>query len=317
MRVSVILPTCNRAHLVGEAIESVLAQTRPADEILVVDDGSIDATPERLAAFGDRVVAIRRENAGAAAARNAGLRAATGDWVTFLDDDDVWAPERLAVLERDLEDAAPDVEAHVANIRYVGEGYVYDQMEMLGIDAPTGRARRVEDIFAPAARGFQLNGLACTRRIALEIGGFEEHLRTHEDKLFTGLLGHRRPWLVTGDTVSEVRRVAGDANALTTVSAADAERRYRGMLHVNDRFLALDLAPAHRRRTLGSRNFVLLRLAKALADEGDRAGARRTLVEAAGCHPSPLKGWVKSLAPLLAGRAGFRLIGVGQGAWNR
>ena len=317
MRVSVILPTCNRAHLVGEAIGSVLAQTRSADEILVIDDGSTDATAARLADFGDRIRVLRGSGRGAAAARNAGLAAATGDWVTFLDDDDVWTPDRLAVLARDLAGAGPQIEVHVADLRYVGPGYAWEQMAMLGVVAPKGRARRAEDLFVPAARGFQLNGLACTRRLALAVGGFEETLRTHEDKLFTGLLGQGRPWLVTGDVVSEVRRHAGDAQALTTVSAADAEGRCRGMLQVNDRFLGLPLTPTQRRAVRGSRNFMLLRLAGALMAKGDRAGARRALIEAARVHPSPSKGWAKSLPALLLGPAGLRWVGVERGAWNR
>lgn len=322
MRISVIVATWNRSHVLGEAIGSILAQTRPADEIVVVDDGSTDDTQARLAALaaeplGDRIVALRQDNAGVAAARNAGLARASGDWIAFLDDDDVWDPGRLAILERDLAADGDGIEVHVANIRYVGEGYAYDQMAMLGVVAPEGRSRRVADVFVPASRGFQLNGLACTRRLARAIGGFEESLQTHEDKLFTGLLGLGRPWLVTGDTVSEVRRLEGDTAALTAVSSRNAVRRWRGMLHVNDRFLELAHAPAHRRHLLGSRNFMLLGLAEALAAEGDRAGARSALLEAARCHPSPARGWVKSLPPLLLGRAGFRLARARQTRWVR
>ncbi len=77
-KVSVVIPTYNRAHCVGEAIESVLAQTYKDFEIIVVDDGSTDNTAEVLARFGDRIRVIRQENSGVSAARNAGIRAASG-----------------------------------------------------------------------------------------------------------------------------------------------------------------------------------------------------------------------------------------------
>src|SRR5712675_1199611 len=95
MRVSVIIPTYNSGRLVVEAVESALAQTLAPAEILVVDDGSTDDTRDRLAKFGPPVSYIHQENQGVAAARNRGIRAATGDLVAFLDADDVWHPKKL------------------------------------------------------------------------------------------------------------------------------------------------------------------------------------------------------------------------------
>jgi glycosyltransferase involved in cell wall biosynthesis len=314
MRVSALIATHNRHHVVGEAIDSVLAQTRPAEEIVVVDDGSTDETPRRLAAYGERIRVVRQQNVGIAAARNAALRHATGDWIAFLDDDDIWYPQRLEVLERDLRGAAPEIRVHLANLRYVGPGYEFEQMAMYGLEAPRGRARRVDDIFILAAKGFQLNSLACSRTLALEIG-FDERLPTHEDKLFTGLLGNGRPWLVTGDVVSDVRRLAGAS--LTERSAADSVRRAQCMLSVNDRLLDLELSDRHRRALLGSRHYILLVQARAMMKRGEAAGARRSLLQAARCHPSPAKGWAKVLPPLLLGQRGFRLALARQRRFDR
>jgi glycosyltransferase involved in cell wall biosynthesis len=94
-RVSVIIPTFNRSHIIMEAIESALAQTIPCLEVIVVDDGSTDNTRERLAPYMDRIVYIYQENQGVSAARNTGVRAAKGDLVAFLDSDDVWHPRKL------------------------------------------------------------------------------------------------------------------------------------------------------------------------------------------------------------------------------
>lgn len=96
MRVSVVIPTYNSGPLVVEAVESVLAQTVPPHEVVVVDDGSTDDTPDRLARFGARIRYVRQANARVAAARNTGLRVSSGDAVAFLDADDAWHPEKLA-----------------------------------------------------------------------------------------------------------------------------------------------------------------------------------------------------------------------------
>jgi len=95
--VSVIVPTHNRAHLVAEAVDSVLAQTFGNLEVIVIDDGSTDNTLEVLQTFSDsRIRVIRQNNLGISGARNTGIRAARGKYIAFLDSDDIWLPELLA-----------------------------------------------------------------------------------------------------------------------------------------------------------------------------------------------------------------------------
>jgi glycosyltransferase involved in cell wall biosynthesis len=95
--VSVIIPTFNRAAMVTEAVASVLNQTYPDLEILVVDDGSTDGTAAALEAFGGRIRVLRQDTRrGVSAARNVGLQAARGEWLALLDADDLWLPEKLA-----------------------------------------------------------------------------------------------------------------------------------------------------------------------------------------------------------------------------
>lgn len=94
--VSVIIPTYQRGHLVSQAINSVLAQTYEDYEIIVINDGSEDNTPQVLAQFSDRhITAIHQANQGLSAARNAGIRSARGKYIAFLDDDDLWEPQKL------------------------------------------------------------------------------------------------------------------------------------------------------------------------------------------------------------------------------
>jgi len=94
-RVSVIIPTYNRSRMLKEAIDSVLSQDYPHFELVVVDDGSTDATAELLQAYGQDLVVIRQPNRGVSAARNAGIAAASGRYIAFLDSDDLWLPQKL------------------------------------------------------------------------------------------------------------------------------------------------------------------------------------------------------------------------------
>ena len=103
-RVSVIIPTYNRAALVCKAIDSVLEQTFSDYEILVIDDGSTDGTESAVAGYGQRVRYFWQENRGMSAARNRGIDLARGEYLALLDSDDLWMPFKLelmvAVLDR-------------------------------------------------------------------------------------------------------------------------------------------------------------------------------------------------------------------------
>ena len=99
-RFSAVIPAYNREHCIERAIESALAQTEPAAEIIVVDDGSRDATAARVRSYGDRVRYVHQDNAGASAARNHGVELTREPWIAFLDSDDYWLPEHLERIAR-------------------------------------------------------------------------------------------------------------------------------------------------------------------------------------------------------------------------
>ena len=94
--VTAILPVFNRETSVARAIESVLGQTYPRVELIVVDDGSTDATPNLLARYADRATILTQQNGGAYKARNLALRHARGELVAFIDSDDAWLPCGMA-----------------------------------------------------------------------------------------------------------------------------------------------------------------------------------------------------------------------------
>lgn len=119
--ISVIIPTYNRANLIGETLEALLRQSRLPDEIIVVDDGSTDNTAEVVHALDPTIRLIRQENAGPAVARNRGLAEASGEFIQFFDSDDIPALNKLEVQLRALEASGADiaycpwVKAHLVN----------------------------------------------------------------------------------------------------------------------------------------------------------------------------------------------------------
>ena len=129
-RISALIPAYNAARFLNEALASVFAQSRPPDEVIVVDDGSTDGTAEVAARWSDRIRFERLPHVGVRAARAQLLAAASGDWIAFLDADDLWLPHKL---ERQLAVAAAYPEAEM----------VYGQMLRFR-DGPAGR------VFQPA-----------------------------------------------------------------------------------------------------------------------------------------------------------------------
>lgn len=93
--ISCIVPVFNGERYLGEALESILKQTYQSLEIIVVDDGSTDGTAAVIDRYAEQVRFLRQPNAGTAAARNLGLNAANGEFIAFLDADDLWHPEKL------------------------------------------------------------------------------------------------------------------------------------------------------------------------------------------------------------------------------
>lgn len=173
--VSVVIPTFNYGRFLREAVDSVLAQTHPPLEILVVDDGSTDETAEIAASYGDRIRFIRQQHGGVCAARNNGIANARGEYVAFLDSDDVWLPQKL---EKQLArfDADPELGlVHCGAERFDESGTLAVNLEGLeGWIAPQLLRLDAEVIAAGTA-------LLVPKRIAEEVGGFDTGLAQAED----------------------------------------------------------------------------------------------------------------------------------------
>lgn len=172
------------------AIETVLAQTRTIDEIIVIDDGSTDGTGDHLRArYGDRIRYVRQANAGVSAARNHGMRLARGRYFALLDSDDEWLPEKT---ERQLAwlEAHPDAGMVLCDVERVdSEGRLIDVFRRRDVIREDGRVLRWvihNPALAPAS--------AILRREVFEdVGGFDESLRTAEDIDFHLRIARRWP----------------------------------------------------------------------------------------------------------------------------
>lgn len=173
--IAVIIPTYNGASFIRRALESVLSQTRRADEVIVVDDGSTDTTPAIVAEY--PVTLIRQNNSGVSSARNTGMRRATTEWVALLDQDDWYHPKKLEIQERSLR---PGVV-----VSYCAHWIVDGKSERLMRSCPEDRLRETLRFKQPIP---PLTAIM-HRRAVLECGGFNEQVMGVEDwELYSRLI---------------------------------------------------------------------------------------------------------------------------------
>jgi glycosyltransferase involved in cell wall biosynthesis len=172
--VSVIIPTHNRAALLREAVASVKAQTYRDFEILVVDDASTDDTQEALAAWREVRVLRHPCRRGVAAARNLGIAAARGQWLAFLDSDDLWLPEKLARQMAYHQDQ-PHLLISQTDETWVRRG--------VKVNKPAAHRKVAGRIFFPSLKRCLISPSAVilNRRLIEAHGGFDENLPAAED----------------------------------------------------------------------------------------------------------------------------------------
>jgi glycosyltransferase involved in cell wall biosynthesis len=201
--VAAVIPTYQREQTIARAIESVLAQSRPPSEVIVVDDGSTDRTGERLREFGDAIRVVVQTQSGSAAARNRGVEAASAEWIAFLDSDDRWEPDHLERIVDAIVATGGEADLYFDDTEVAfemfddGDGSLRDGSlwELAGFDAPDTA------VMAPDASAWvllpmqpmMLQSSVVRRARYLELGGMRPDLRLRHDTHLFFLLGLGRP----------------------------------------------------------------------------------------------------------------------------
>jgi glycosyltransferase involved in cell wall biosynthesis len=216
-QVTVVIPTHNRCQLLSAALRSALAQRGLEIEVVVVDDGSTDGTAEALASLNDQRVRVMRHRSprGVAAARNAGAAAAQGEWVAFLDDDDLWSPDKL----RRQMFAAQEIGAPWS---YAGAVEIDEQGRLLGGTPPPR-----PDVLIEALKRCNLlpagsSNVLVQRALLSEVGGFDQRLRHVADWDLWQRLARRAAPAAVLEPLVAYRQHAGQATLDTTGMAEEA-----------------------------------------------------------------------------------------------
>jgi glycosyltransferase involved in cell wall biosynthesis len=204
--VSCVIPVFNGERFLGEALGSVLGQTYPAVEVIVVDDGSSDGTRAKAQDFGDRVRYLWQVNAGPSTARNTGIAAATGGFVSFLDADDLWHPEKLARQIARFE-ARPELDLCVTHVQNFWMAEVEEEARRLG-----------ESRHARPLPGYSSVTLVARRSLFETIGVFDTTLKHGDDT----------EWFVRAERHGAVGELLPDVLVRRRLHANNRSRQWAG-----------------------------------------------------------------------------------------
>ncbi len=214
-QVSCIIPAHDSARYIEAAIESVLAQTEPPLEILVIDDGSTDDTASIVRSFGERITLFQQEHAGVSAARNLGVSRARGDLLCFLDADDRFHAKKLG-WQREFLQARPEVEFCDARSRYFWS-------EELTAAELAADPRYAHDFWRAEAAG-HISSWLVKRSVFERIGPFDAQMRFSEDTDW------RLRFLDSGGRIETLARVVSDRRLHPcNATASDRNGQVRGL----------------------------------------------------------------------------------------
>ena len=184
-RVSVIIATYNRAHLLGRAIESVLGQTYCDFELIVIDDGSVDQTRQLMKSYEGRLRFLEQNHQGKSVALNAAIDEAKGEWVALLDSDDYWLPEKLQWQVQ----ALGELQREGCGACFTDGGFINNSAMTMSLFEFYGREHRTVtgivanpvQTFAASSAGVSVVTLMCRTDLVRAAGGFDPELSFTED----------------------------------------------------------------------------------------------------------------------------------------
>ncbi len=299
-RFSVVIPTYDRADLVCRAIESVLHQTYPAGEILVVDDGSRDDTRERVQAYGSQVRYTYQENAGAAVARNRGAAEARFPWLAFLDSDDLWLPNYLEHMARAIAGTDGAAVLYFSDAEFEESPPPKNRWARVGFEAaaPHELLENAVDIVLAEGQPMLLPFSIFQRSAFLAEGGLWERLSAGEDTHLNVRLGLRHPICAVSVLGGIVKGGREDAGRLTSTFGPASFQHWDCSILLWKDILARssDLSPRHRR-------LLVRRVADAYWRRGMVSAKQNNLLGAAGSLSRSLM-----LDPMVAFEASARKL---------
>jgi hypothetical protein len=288
-KVSVVIPTYNRAMCIGDAVESVLAQTYRDFEVVVVDDGSTDDTAAALAKFGDKIRVIRQKNGGVSRARNAGIEAARGEWVALLDSDDVWLPEKLAIQMQGVA-AHPGVVAQMVDSMITGYSEKpISLFELRGYrDRFLKQPLRMRPLFDVLDVQYFTSTWLLHRPTLLRTGLFKPTLTLWEDFDVLVRMAACGPFAVDVSPGTMMRRVACDTETVSERHVKQKPIALRNVCEVYEELLKQPgLTPLERKEVQRRLSGARYELSTVLAGMGDRAQARQLRWQSVKDAPHP------------------------------
>lgn len=266
--------------MIGAAIDSVLAQTYDDLEVIVVDDGSTDDTERVVAAFGDSVRYLRQDNQGRAASRNAAVLAARGEYIAFLDSDDLWLPDRLA-RQVPVLDARPDVGMVHGVVDAIDEAGTPLPEESRKMRELFERAHRSPPTYASYALGSRcLTSTILVRRAVFDrVGLYDPAIAVEDVELYLRLALAYEIVFLPGAPLARYRMHPGQT---------DGDEMLQGHVDTALKHLAVVASRADiPQRRLARRN-LLIALGLARYRQRDRAGALQALLRAVVTDPAAL-----------------------------
>jgi glycosyltransferase involved in cell wall biosynthesis len=249
-KVSVVIPTYNRATTVPRAIESVLAQTVTDLEVIVVDDGSSDDTGKVLGQrFGDRIRYYPQVNQGASVARNRGVEQARGEWIAFLDSDDLWEKEKLEWQFKALEQFGPQCGGCYTDVQFFNHSETRTMFQLVEHEfrhegTMGAKPDVLERLVRPGGSGMVvcLSSLVARADWVRKTGGFDPELLYSQDSEFmfrlamlTGFCYVNLPLVRFDRSPAEIRHV-GVQSEWNKVEfwLQDSQRRLEGLLRLSE-----------------------------------------------------------------------------------
>jgi hypothetical protein len=298
MKISTVIPAYNRADLIGETLRSIVSQTRPPLEVIVVDDGSTDGTAEVVESFGGPVRLVRQANAGAGAARNAGIKLARGEAIHFMDSDDVSSLNTYDVQASALERGADMAYGPWYRTRFDGQALTPDPAVLQ--QAPVRPGTPIDQLVLSGRWVTVFQPCLFRRDLIERVGPYRTDLKPSEDtemlyrltRAARGIVHTPEPVLLYRvhpehqiSTTNTAKRMVDQANLWSAFDqhlAARDEVTWRTRLRLGQRLTqaARDVRPfdAAMSRQLGDSVDALARVTKPALDLADRIAARYRLM---------------------------------------